>query len=241
VGTLVSGVTYRHPVLLAKMVVTLDHVTGGRAVLGVGAAWHEREHQMFGLGFPAVGERVGRLEETIRVFRLLCSEEETDFEGRYYRLVGARFEPKPLQPGGIPVLVGGSGQRVKRIAARHGDIFNSFPPPWEWPAVNDDLDQQARAVGRDPADIVRSAFVFSELSGDADRERDLIAHFQRTRGGTEEEVRGRVLLGSPDDMIQVIKAYEQAGISLIAVNVRPPYSSRGIERFARNVLPAFAE
>jgi alkanesulfonate monooxygenase SsuD/methylene tetrahydromethanopterin reductase-like flavin-dependent oxidoreductase (luciferase family) len=240
VGTLATGVTYRHPAVLAKMAVTLDHVTGGRAILGVGAAWHEVEHRMYGIPFPSVGERMGRLEELLKCFRLLCTQEVTDFEGRYLRLREAVFEPKPIRAEGIPVLVGGGGRRLKRIAARHADIYNGFAPPWEWRAVNDELDGAVRAAGREPGDLVRSVLTFVELSGDRKREERVVRHVQRTRGGTEEEVRRRLLVGPPEDMIAAARSYEEAGVSLIVMNLRPPFTTQGLDRFARDVMPAFA-
>ncbi|MFT3852641.1 MAG: LLM class flavin-dependent oxidoreductase [Ilumatobacteraceae bacterium] len=240
VGTLVSGVTYRHPVMLAKMAVTLDHVTGGRAILGLGAAWHEAEHHMYGIPYPGVGERMTMLDEALTVFDRLCREDAVDFAGQHVELRGAVFDPKPVRPGGIPVLVGGSGPRLKRIAARHASMFNSFSAPWEWPAVNADLDAKLAAAGRAPGDLERTAFVFCELSGSRDAEDELVAHFQRTRGGTDEEVRRRVLVGSPDDMIAVLRSYADAGVSTVILNLRPPFDVAGLERFAATVLPAVA-
>lgn len=240
VGTLVSGVTYRHPVMLAKMAVTLDHVTDGRAILGLGAAWHETEHRMYGIPYPGVGERMTMLDEALTVFERLCREDVVDFTGQHVELHGAVFDPKPVRPDGIPVLVGGSGPRLKRIAARHATMFNSFSAPWEWPAVNADLDAKLADAGRAPGDLERTAFVFCELSGSRQAEDELVAHFQRTRGGTDEEVRRRVLVGSPDDMIAVLRSYADAGVSTVILNLRPPFDVAGLERLAETVLPAVA-
>jgi alkanesulfonate monooxygenase SsuD/methylene tetrahydromethanopterin reductase-like flavin-dependent oxidoreductase (luciferase family) len=238
VGTLVTGVTYRHPAVLAKMAVTLDHVTGGRAILGIGAAWHETEHRMYGIDYPPVGERMGRLDEALTVFRMLCREDVSDFAGRYYTLDQAPFDPKPVRPDGIPVLIGGSGERLKRIAARHATMFNSFAAPWEWAAVNADLDAKLAAVGRRPDELERTAFVFGELSGTTAAEDELVGHFRRTRGGTDAEARDRVVIGDPDRMVAVLRAYEAAGVSMAILNLRPPFAVTGLERFAREVLPA---
>jgi alkanesulfonate monooxygenase SsuD/methylene tetrahydromethanopterin reductase-like flavin-dependent oxidoreductase (luciferase family) len=240
VGTLVTGVTYRHPVVLAKMAVTLDHVTGGRAILGLGAAWHEAEHAMYGIPYPPLGERMGRLDEALTIFGRLCTEDRVDFAGEWYDLHGAVFEPKPVRPAGIPVLVGGSGPRLKGIAARHATMFNSFSAPWEWADVNADLDARLAVAGRAPAALERTAFVFAELSGDQAREDELVGHFQRTRGGTEEEVRRRVVVGDPDAMVAVLRSYEAAGVGTAILNLRPPFDLAGLERFARDVLPAVA-
>lgn len=240
VGTLVSGVTYRHPAMLAKMAVTLDHITRGRAILGLGAAWHEAEHRMYGIDFPGVGERMGRLDESLEIIGRLCREDTVDFDGRYYQLQGAPFDPKPVRPEGLPILVGGSGHRLKGIAARHATIFNSFAAPWEWPEVNADLDERLAAAGRRPEDLTRTAFVFCELSGDEAAEDALVAHFQKNRGGTDEEVRRRVVVGSPDQMVSVLNGYAEAGIEMAVMNLRPPYPLEGLKRFAREVLPALA-
>jgi len=237
VGTLVTGVTYRHPALLAKMAVTLDHVTDGRAILGLGAAWHEAEHRMYGFDYPPVGERMARLDEALTMFGLLCGPQETvDFDGRHHQLRGAVFDPRPVRPEGIPVLVGGSGERLKRIAARHATMFNSFAAPWEWAAVNADLDQKLAAAGREPSSMMRTAFVFGELSGDTAAEDALVAHFQRQRGGTEDEVRSRILVGDPDAMRAVLRSYADAGVEMVILNLRPPLRVEHVERFARDVM-----
>lgn len=240
VGTLVSGITYRPPIILAKMAVTLDHITRGRAILGVGAAWHEVEHKMYGIEYPAVGERMTRLDEALQIFRRLFTEDQVTFEGSAYRMENAVFDPKPVRAGGIPLLVGGSGNRLKNIVARNADMFNSFAAPWEWADVNADLDARLAKHGRDPKDLMRTAFVFSDLSGDAAKEEDLLRTFQKNRGGTEEEVRKRIVIGDPDNMIEVLKGYEQAGIEMVILNLRPPFSAEEVARFAREVLVAFA-
>ncbi len=239
VGTLVTGVTYRHPALLAKMAVTLDHVTAGRAVLGVGAAWHDAEHAMYGVDYPAVGDRMALLEETVEAFRLLCdSPELVSYSGRFVNLNDAVFDPMPLRPNGIPVLIGGGGERLRRIAARCADWYNGFWAPWEWDEVNKNLDVALARYGRQPADLKRTAFVFSELSGDQTASNELVAAFQANRGGTSEEVRSRVLAGSPDDMISVLRAYEDAGVEMVILNIRPSQQVEHLQSFAELVLPA---
>lgn len=239
VGTLVSGITYRPPIILAKMAVTLDHITRGRAILGVGAAWHEVEHRMYGIEYPAVGERMTRLDEALQIFRRLFAEDEVTFEGKAFQMNKAVFDPKPVRKEGIPLLVGGSGNRLKNIVARNADMFNSFAAPWEWAQVNDDLDARMAKAGRDPKSLMRTAFVFSDLSGEVAKEEDLLRTFQKNRGGTEEEVRKRIVIGNPDNMIDVLKGYEAAGIEMAILNLRPPFSADEVARFAREVLVAF--
>jgi alkanesulfonate monooxygenase SsuD/methylene tetrahydromethanopterin reductase-like flavin-dependent oxidoreductase (luciferase family) len=241
VGTLVSAITMRHPALVAKMAVTLDHATEGRAILGLGAAWHEVEHRMFAIPFPPVGERMGRLDEALTMFKRLTSTTgPVDFDGRWYQLSGAVSEPLPVRQEGIPILVGGSGARLKRIAVRHADLFNGFAAPWDWPAVNAELDQLLAVAGRPPGSLERTAFVFGELSGEPSREQALIARFQRTRGGSDDEVRRRVVFVDPAQALAVLRTYEAAGITLAIVNLRSPFSIAGLERLATEVLPTLA-
>ncbi|UDY36830.1 LLM class flavin-dependent oxidoreductase [Dermatobacter hominis] len=244
VGTLVTGVTYRHPSVLAKMAVTLDRITDGRAVLGIGAAWHQAEHERYGIAYPEVGERMERLDEALQVFRLLCAAGadggRADFDGRWYSLDDAPFDPGPVRPGGIPVLVGGSGPRLLRLVARRADRYNGFWAPWEWGDVNARLDDLLAGRDRTPGSLQRTAFVFGELSGDATAEAALVAHFARQRGGTDDEVRSRVLVGSPDHMVEVLRSFADAGVDGVIVNLRSPVDLGGLERFAREVLPAVA-
>jgi F420-dependent oxidoreductase-like protein len=126
-GTLVTGVTYRNPALLAKMVTTLDVISKGRAVMGIGAAWNEAEHAGYGFEFPPVRERMDRLDEALTIITRMFREERPSFEGRHYRIEQALNSPRPLQPGGPKILIGGGGEkRTLRLLARHGDIGHWF-------------------------------------------------------------------------------------------------------------------
>ena len=125
--TLVSGVTYRHPGLLAKIVSTLDVLSGGRAELGIGAAWYDREHRGLGVEFPPVAERFRRLEETLRICLQMWSDDNGSFEGRYYQLSETLCSPRPLQRPHPPIMIGGSGeQKTLRLVAQYGDACNLF-------------------------------------------------------------------------------------------------------------------
>src|SRR6185369_9894051 len=151
------GVTYRNPALLAKTVTTLDVLSGGRAMLGIGAAWNESEHVGYGFEFPRVGERMDRLDEALTIIRGLFGEDRPTFEGRHYRIHEALNVPRPLQPGGPKILVGGGGeQRTLRLAAQHADLTHWFvPTPKEFVRKSVVLEEHCRAVGRDPATITR--------------------------------------------------------------------------------------
>jgi F420-dependent oxidoreductase-like protein len=160
---LVTGVTYRPPGLLAKIVATLDVLSAGRAQLGIGAAWYEREHRGLGVEFPPVSERFERLEETIKVCFQMWSDDDGPFDGRYYHLAETICSPKPLQQPRPPLLIGGSGERkTLRLVARYADACNLFAPD---PSVVAHklrvLDEHCVTEGRDPGQISRTILVFA--------------------------------------------------------------------------------
>jgi len=157
-GTLVTGVTYRNPALLAKTATTLDVISGGRALFGLGAAWNDVEHDGYGFEFPPVRERMDRLDEALTIVRAMFTEERPSFEGHFYRIREALNEPRPIQPGGPPILVGGGGeQRTLRIAARHADLTHWFAIGIEpLRRKTEILERYCAEIGRDPASIERT-------------------------------------------------------------------------------------
>lgn len=155
-GVMVCGNTYRNPAFLLKQAVTVDHISGGRVDFGVGAGWLEREHEAYGFDFPSAGERVDRFAEALEIWDLLQREERITFDGKYYQLLDAPFEPKPVQQPRLPVLIGASLPRMLRLTARHADIWNARGMPEEAQAGNEQLTSLCREIGRDPHEIVRS-------------------------------------------------------------------------------------
>jgi F420-dependent oxidoreductase-like protein len=153
-ATLVTGNTYRNPALLAKIVTTLDVISGGRAVLGIGAGWFESEHTGYGFPFPSLRERMDRLEEALEIIRAMFRGERPSFEGRYYKTSDALNVPLPLRPGGPPILIGGNGEkRTLRLVAKYGDESNLTCEPREIPRKLEALARHCAALGRDPATI----------------------------------------------------------------------------------------
>jgi F420-dependent oxidoreductase-like protein len=154
-GTLVAGVTYRNPALLAKMVTTLDVVSKGRALLGIGAAWNEDEHAGYGFEFPPIARRMDRLEEAVQITRLMFTEERPSFEGKFFRIDRALNVPRPIQKGGPKILIGGGGERrTLRILARHGDIGHWFGGQLEdLKRKRSVFEQHCADVGRDPSEV----------------------------------------------------------------------------------------
>ena len=157
-GALVTGVTYRNPALLAKTVTTLDVISRGRAILGIGAAWNEAEHLGYGFAFPPIRERMDRLDEALRIAKLMFTEGRPSFEGRYYRIDRALNSPAPIQPGGPKILVGGGGEkRTLRLVARHADMAHWFVSSLdELKRKNEALKRHCEAEGRDPSTVLRT-------------------------------------------------------------------------------------
>jgi F420-dependent oxidoreductase-like protein len=153
-GTLVTGVTYRNPAQVAKEVTTLDVISKGRAVLGIGAAWHDVEHEALGFDFPPVGERMDRLEEALLICRAMFRGERPTMDGRYYRVKDAINSPAPIQAGGPPILIGGSGEkRTLKLAAEYADAVNLTAGRNEIPRKLEALTKHCAAAERDVADI----------------------------------------------------------------------------------------
>ena len=161
VGVLVYGNTHRPPALLAKEIVTVDHVSEGRAILGIGAGWNEREHRAYGLRFPGPGNRVDMLEESLQIMESLFSQTRTTFNGQHYQLDDAPFSPKPLQAK-LPILIGGERPRMLRVVARHADYWDTSRTPDRLPEGLEHIAQHCEEFGRDPA----SVFVSSSFGAD---------------------------------------------------------------------------
>jgi F420-dependent oxidoreductase-like protein len=155
-GVLVCGNTYRNPAFLLKQAVTVDHISSGRVDFGVGAGWVEREHEAYGWAYPPARERVDRFAEALEIWDRLQRQERTTYQGTHYQLVDAPFSPKPLQLPRLPLLIGGSGPRMLRLAARHADLWNAIGTPAEAAAQNQRLDAACIAEGRDPATLTRT-------------------------------------------------------------------------------------
>ncbi len=212
-GTLVSGVTYRNPALLAKMVTTLDTISRGRALLGIGAAWNEAEHAGYGFDFPPIGQRMDRLGEALAIARRMFSEERPSFSGRYYRIERAFNVPRPLQRGGPPILVGGGGeQRTLRLAAQYADLTHWFvPTPEEFTRKLGVLEAHCRAVGRDPASIVRTIGAPVWLVRDEREARDAAERIPPAR-------RTLMRAAGPEQAAQILRSFIEVGVQGFTFN-----------------------
>lgn len=178
-GTMVTGVTYRNPALLLKEATTVDHISNGRCLLGIGAAWFEGEHEMFGFDFPPVGQRVDMLREALKIITQLETQERTTFDGAHYHVRDAIFEPKPVQ-GKLPVVIGAGGDRMLRIVAQYADQWdNNFRDPAEYRARVQKLEAACQKIGRDPNEIRRSTTVPFDLAKDESKLRDTFTEYRK--------------------------------------------------------------
>ena len=216
VGVLVSGNTYRHPAVLAKMAATVDHVSGGRLILGMGAGWFELEHRAYGIPFHTVGGRARRLVEAVEVVKTLFAERAGDYNGKYYQLRQAPFEPKAVQKPHPPILIGGMGPRViQPLAARHADIWHFFVPraePLKALEISRGFDASCREVGRDPSEVEKAT-----------------------------SLQPADLAGNTPDVQRKVAALAQAGVQHFIVSMFPSYDMKALRAFARDIMPAVRE
>jgi F420-dependent oxidoreductase-like protein len=224
-GIIVTGVTYRHPAVLASMATTIDHVSGGRMDLGIGAAWYEDEHNQYGIPFPRIGVRMDMLDEACHVMKAMWSQTRANFEGKHFTLTDALSEPKPLQDP-MPLWVGGSGEkRTLRIVAEHATGWNTFfGDPAEYRHKLDVLERHCADVGRDPGEIRKQIVIRAVL------------------GATESEARERaregMFAGTPEQLAEQLAAHREMGVGDFLLLARPPADERTIELFAREVAVA---
>jgi F420-dependent oxidoreductase-like protein len=229
-GTMVTGVTYRNPALLAKEVTTLDIVSSGRAILGVGAAWNDSEHRGFGFEFPPVKERMDRLEEALQICRGMFTQERATFDGRYYRVTDALNNPRPIRPDGIPILIGGGGEkRTLRLVAQYADACNFFGHLDEIRHKVQVLERHCEDVGRDPAEITKTrlgGLVIANTSSDAVTKG---AWVREQRGIPQERYDDYFVAGGPDEVLEQVHAYLEAGLDGLIFNIQDVYDLATVE------------
>lgn len=224
IGSLVYSIGYRHPAVLAKAITTIDHLSGGRADMGLGAGWAVVEYEAYGIPFPPIKERMDQLEEGMQCLRGLLHDDVTSFSGQYFTLNEARNEPRPVQSK-LPIWVGGGGEkRTLRIAAKYSDGWNvPFVSPETFAHKRDVLAQHCDDVGRDPS-LVKCAVNV----GLAWTEESLRSQF----GALADGVRPGVLTGSDDEVLDRIGQYVAAGADQVNIALRAPFDLDAVERLS---------
>ncbi len=235
-GLMVGANTFRNPGLTAKLATTLDHVSDGRAVVGIGAAWFEREHDAFGIDFGASpGERIGWLDEAVMLMRRLFDGERVDHEGPRYAMHDALCEPRPVQPH-LPILIGGSGRRkTLRVVAERADGWNTSGSREQVVDALQTLEAHCADIGRDIATIEKTVsfhIVLRDVASAADaRTRELLSF-----NGVEADDFGGYLAGSPAEIADALRPYLDMGFETVIVRMPAPYDRETIER-----MPEVAE
>jgi F420-dependent oxidoreductase-like protein len=248
-GTLVSPATFRHPSVLAKAVVTADHISGGRVELGIGTGWLEAEHTAYGFRFPPVGERMAILGEQLEVIVRQWGDEPFSFDGAHYRIEDLDARPKPVQRPRPPLIVGGSaGPRSARLAARWADEYNTiFVTPDEARERRAALDDACGDVGRDPQTL-RFSMMNGYLVG-ATRE-DLHARageLAEWQGESPTDLEGYLaelgrtwIVGRAEEVVERLHEYEQAGVERVMLQHHLFRDLDALELLGRAVIPALA-
>jgi F420-dependent oxidoreductase-like protein len=235
-GTMVTGVTYRNPALVAKVVTTLDVISSGRAILGIGAAWYDVEHEGLGFDFPPAGQRLDRLEEALQICRAMFVEETPSFSGRYYRIQEAHNVPPPVQPGGPPILVGGGGEkRTLNLVARYADMCNVTGDAATIAHKVDVLRAHCAAHGRDPSEVTVSRLSTLVLT-QSDEETAATTDFLRQATGAEPTGSD---VGTADQLVRRVEELAAAGVEYFVFNV-PTGTPDTVRRVGELLVGTFA-
>jgi F420-dependent oxidoreductase-like protein len=239
-GLMVAANTFRNPGLTAKLATTLDHISGGRAILGIGGAWFEREHEGYGIDFGSgFGERLDRMDEAVMLLRRLLDGERVDHEGRFYTMKDALSEPRPVQPH-LPILIGGSGpKKTLRTLARYGDGWNTSGTVDRVREREAILRERCAEVGRDHTQIERTLNVDMIVRDDPDAAMAAYAA-QQARFGDEVDPAWPVHLGPPTAIAAGLRPYVDLGFRHFILDMPAPYDLETIDRIGE-VLDALAQ
>lgn len=245
-GPLVTPVTFRHPVNVARMAAQLQNLSGGRFVMGLGAGWYEAEHRAYGIDFPPVKERFDRLEEAILLTKALWNDSPAHFAGKFYRLDGADLLPKPSPPP--PILIGGSGERrTLRLVARYADEWNAVNlSPEAYRAKLDVLERHCEAEGRDPTTIRRSMMAFAILGPDQaaidNATRTIMTMFGAPAGMSLEDFRRAarargLIVGNTEEVVDTLGRLAELGVSEVQLQHFDFWSDDVPEYIAAEIVP----
>jgi F420-dependent oxidoreductase-like protein len=247
-GQMCTCMAYRNPAYLAKVAATIDVISGGRVEMGIGGGWYEHEWRAYGYGFPSAGDRLGMLDEGVQIFRQAWENGVATLDGKHFQVDGAICEPRPLQPGGIPMWIAGGGEKVTlKIAARYADFTNFVGTPEGFTAKSEILARHCDAVGTDFDAIVRSAnYNVAIAPTEAEVEAKLQQMVDRLRpyvGDKRAEsqldgYRGLPGVGTPEQIVENLAGMAERGMTYgIFYFPEAAYDRSGIELFEREVVP----
>jgi F420-dependent oxidoreductase-like protein len=230
-GTLVTGIVYRHPSVLAKVGATFDVLSKGRLFMGIGAAWNVDEATAYGIPFPPVKERMQRLEEAVQIIRKMWTEEGATFSGKLFQIRNAYCNPKPIQKPHPPIMIGGSGERrTLKIVAKYGDACNIFGSVETVKKKFGVLREHCRSVGRDYDSILKSKLGHIVIDKDKEKVTEAIGSMP------EDRRREYAIYGSPDEVRRQVEAFRDAGVEYLIVNLEPDRELQALELFANEIV-----
>jgi F420-dependent oxidoreductase-like protein len=237
-GTLVTGIIYRHPSVLAKMGATLDVLSKGRLFMGIGAAWNQEESLAYGIPFFPNKERLLRLEEAIQIIRKMWTEEEpaATFNGKYYQINNAYCNPKPIQKPSPPIMIGGSGERYTlKIIAKYADACNLFGSTETVKRKLSILREHCKSVGRDYDSILKTKLGFVVIDNDKKMVEKRVQQII-SNGIPKEQVGEFIIYGTPDDVLKQIELLEEVGIQYLIVDLEPYRELEALEVFGNSIV-----
>ncbi len=241
IGALVNGNSYRNPCITAKMAATVDHLSGGRFNLGIGAGWFEFEHRSFGIDFKPTPQRLQALDEACTIIRGMFTQEKTSLRGKQYNVIDAVCNPKPIQKPYPPIMIGGSGEKVLlKIVARHADIWNA--PNLSIERTRELIDiirRHGDTVGRDSDQIEKSAGMMLCYRAPKERESMMTMIVGSMAQITPEKAREQMMVGDRQECLDRIERYLKAGVTHFIFMLVAPFPMDDIQRFAEDVIPQF--
>jgi F420-dependent oxidoreductase-like protein len=238
-GAMVTGVTYRNPAFLAKVVTTLDIVSSGRAILGIGAAWNEEESRAYGYDWPPVAERFDRLEDALQICKAMFREPRSTYHGDRHSIDGAYNVPQPVQAGGPKIMIGGGGERkTLRLTARYADMWNGFGDPDMVRHKLEVLADHCRDIGRDPSDLVKTrlgTLIVTDTKDEAEARREA---FKTEHGWSDTDLAPRLICGDARTVGDAVETFLDVGLDGMIFNMPSGSTPEDVERAGR-VLSAY--
>jgi F420-dependent oxidoreductase-like protein len=234
-GTMMTGIIYRHPSILAKIAATLDVLSKGRLFMGIGAAWNEEESLAYGIPFPSIKERLSRLEEVIQIVRKMWTEEPSaSFNGLYYQIKNAYCNPQPIQKPSPPIMIGGGGERhTLRIVAKYADACNLFGSVETVKRKLSILKEHCRSVGRDYESILKTKLGIVVIDDDKETARKRLQQISRI---PQEQINEFAIYGTPEDVLREKESLQDADIQYLIVDLDPSRELEALDIFANEIM-----
>ena len=240
IGTMVNGNTYRNPCLTAKMTATLDHISGGRLNLGIGAGWFELEHRAMGFDFKTVPQRLAALDEACQIIKGMLTEPRTTLHGRHYHVTDVIGLPKPLQQPHPPIMIGGTGEKVLlKLVAKHANMWNASASTERMGELIEIIRRHADKLQRDADAIEKTVMIPLAYKADADRQSFMCNLIAGMRATSPEDARRGIMIGERQECLDTVERYRKVGVTHFIFMLFQPIREEEIQAFAEDVMPAF--